>query len=218
MTNSLQELAVQSVLSRLFSAAAMDSYDGPPIPAGATARQRSDALRDAYLPISAQGGELLYALVRAARPETVVEFGTSFGISTLYLAAAVVDNGVGHVLTTELNEHKINTARANLSQAGLGAVVTVLAGDARETLVAAPEPIGVVLLDGWKDQCLPVLRLLENKLAPGAVVVADDITLPSMSDYLDYVRDPANGYVSVEFPVEDGMEISCRAAVPPSPR
>jgi predicted O-methyltransferase YrrM len=67
-----------------------------------------------------------------------------------------------------------------------------------------------VLLDGWKDLCLPVLRLLEDRLAPGALVVADDITMPAMAGYLGYVRDPANGYVSVAFPVEDGMEVSCR--------
>jgi len=73
-----------------------------------------------------------------------------------------------------------------------------------------PGPIGLVLLDGWKQLCLPVLRLLEPRLAPGALVVADDIDLPDLGDYLDYVRDPANGYVSVAFPVEDGMEISCR--------
>jgi hypothetical protein len=42
--------------------------------------------------------------------------------------------------------------------------------------------------------------------------VADDINLPSLTAYLEYVRDPANGYVSVAFPVEDGMEISCWTA------
>jgi predicted O-methyltransferase YrrM len=212
MTNSLQKPAVQSVLRRLFTAAAADRYEGPPIPADATARERAEALQNVYLPISAQGGELLYALVRAARPETVIEFGTSFGISTLYLAAAVLDNDAGHILTTEISEYKITAARANLAQAGLGTVVTILGGDARDTLADAPESIGLVLLDGWKDLCLPVLRMLENKLAPGALVVADDVTLPSMSNYLGYVRDPANGYVSVEFPVDDGMEISCAAA------
>ncbi|MFI6299395.1 O-methyltransferase [Nonomuraea sp. NPDC050790] len=212
MTNSLRNPAVQSVLQRLLAAAATDPEDGPALAADATALQRAEALQDFYLPISARGGELLYALVRAARPQTVVEFGTSYGISTLYLAAAVHDNGTGHVLTTELSEHKISAARANLAQAGLDAVVTIRPGDARETLTDVPEPIGLVLLDGWKDQCLPVLRLIEDKLAPGALVVADDTTFPSMAAYLDHVRDPANGYVSVAFPVEDGMEISCRAA------
>lgn len=67
-----------------------------------------------------------------------------------------------------------------------------------------------VLLDGWKELCLPVLSLLESRLAPGTLVVADDVDLADLQPYLDYVRDPRNGYQSVTFPVEDGMEISCR--------
>jgi predicted O-methyltransferase YrrM len=67
-----------------------------------------------------------------------------------------------------------------------------------------------IYLDGWKDLCLPVLRLLEPRLAPGALVVADDVdSHASMADYLAYVRDPANGYVTIAFPVEDGLEVSC---------
>jgi len=215
MTNTLCTPPVRTVLDRLFAAAALDD-NAPlrPIPGGslasATAQERADALEALYLPISARGGDLLYTLVRASRPETIVEFGTSFGISTLYLAAAVTDNGTGRVFGTEMNTAKIAAARANLDEAGLSDVVTILAGDARETLAGIPGPIGLVLLDGWKDLCLPVLRLLEPQLASGALVVADDITLPTMANYLDYVRDPANGYVSVAFPVEDGMEVSCR--------
>jgi len=117
------------------------------------------------------------------------------------------------VVTTELSASKIAAARANLAEAGLAGPVTILAGDARDTLSGLPGPIGLVLLDGWKDLCLPVLRLLESRLAPGALVVADDITLPSMAGYLSYVREPASGYVNVTFPVEDGMEISCRTGV-----
>ena len=64
--------------------------------------------------------------------------------------------------------------------------------------------------DGWKDLCLPVLKLLEPRIAPGTLVVADDVDLSDLQPYLDYVRDPDNGYESVTFPVEDGMEISCR--------
>ena len=84
-------------------------------------------------------------------------------------------------------------------------------GDALETLSTVPGPIGVLLLDGWKELCLPVLRALEDRLAPGALVIGDDSSFASMKAYLDYVRDPANGYVSVDVPVEDGMEISSRA-------
>lgn len=215
MSITLHTPSVRTVLNRLFEAAARDD-DRPPPPisgsvSSATALQRADALQDFYLPISAQGGDLLYALVRASRPATVVEFGTSFGISTLYLAAAVADNGTGRVFGSELNHAKVTAARANLDEAGLGSWVTILAGDAFDTLAGIPAPIGLVLLDGWKDLCLPVLRLLEPRLDSGALIVADDINLSAMADYLTYVRDPANGYISVAFPIEDGMEVSCRA-------
>jgi predicted O-methyltransferase YrrM len=215
MANSLSSPQVTSVLGRLFGAAGQDDDHVPAPPSGlsswsaASAAERADALQDCYLPISADAGKLLYNLVRSARPDTVVEFGTSFGISTIYLAAAVTDNGVGRVVGSELSARKVEAARANLSAAGVGATVTILPGDARQTLAEVPGPIGLVLLDGWKDLCLPVLRVLERRLAPGALVAADDITLASLGEYLAYVRDAANGYVSVAFPVEDGVEISC---------
>jgi predicted O-methyltransferase YrrM len=175
---------------------------------GAPAAERAEAYQDLYIPISADAGRLLYALARAIRPQTVVEFGTSFGISTIYLAAAVADNGTGHVYTTELSGKKIAAAQANLEEAGVAGPVTILAGDALQTLADVPGPVGLVLLDGWKELCLPVLRLLEPKLGPGALVAADDITHDGMAPYLDFIRDPVNGYVTVAFPVEDGMEIS----------
>src|SRR6201994_4274567 len=212
MTNTLDTPQTARALRRLFDAAA--ARGAAPRPADRqrwedlTAQDRADLREDAYMPISAEGGRLLYALTRAARPQTVVEFGTSFGISTIFLAAGVIDNGAGQVVSTELSAAKIGAARENLHQAGVDGPVTVLAGDARETLAGLPGPIGLVLLDGWKDLYLPVLHLLEPRLAPGALVVADDSTFPSVAGYLAYVRDPAHGYVTVSFPVEDGMEIS----------
>ncbi len=89
-------------------------------------------------------------------------------------------------------------------------MITLLEGDARETLAGLAVSPGLVLLDGWKDLCLPVLQLLEPRLAPGALVVADDTGMDSMQRYLKYVRAPGSGYENVAFPVEDGMEISCR--------
>lgn len=211
MTTTLQSPPVRTVLDRLFTAAHGDDDLGLEFPVGATAQAAADALESVYMPVSASGGELLYALVRAIRPTTVVEFGTSYGISTLYLAAAVADNGVGHVFSTELSATKIAAAQSNVDAAGLTKRVTILPGDARSTLADVSGPIGLVLLDGWKDLCLPVLESLEPRLAPGALVVADDNKFTSMGGYLEYVRDPANGYVSIDFPVADGMEISCRA-------
>jgi predicted O-methyltransferase YrrM len=217
MPNSLITPQAESVLSRLFAATeAQESGELrlPPPPAGlsswheASAADRAEAFQDVYIPISADAGRLLYALVRAIRPQTVVEFGTSFGISTIYLAAAVTDNGMGQVITTELSSKKAAAARANLEEAGVARPVQVLEGDALQTLAGVSGPVGLVLLDGWKNLCLPVLRLLEPVLAPGALVAADDITHEGMAGYLDFIRDPANGYISVAFPIEDGMEIS----------
>jgi predicted O-methyltransferase YrrM len=230
MTNTLTTPQTAAVLDRLFAAAeaqeaahaaaearaeeaARDGDAGPNRAAPAprerqTAQERADALADAYIPVSRTGGQLLYALTRAIRPTTVVEFGTSFGISTIFLAAAVTDNGSGHIFSTELSKIKVDRARQNLREAGVDGPVTVLAGDARETLADVPGPVGLVLLDGWKDLYLPVLQLLEPQLAPGALVVADDTSFPSVAGYLAYVRDPAHGYVNVAFPVEDGMELS----------
>ncbi|HET7742464.1 MAG TPA: class I SAM-dependent methyltransferase, partial [Mycobacterium sp.] len=97
--------------------------------------------------------------------------------------------------------------------AGLSDVITVLEGDALQTLADVDGPIGFVLLDGWKEFYLPVIKLLEPKLSEGALVVADNTNMPDTQPYLDYVRDPANGYVSVNFLARDtdSMELSCRA-------
>lgn len=140
----------------------------------------------------------------------MVEFGTSYGISTLHLAAAVRDNGAGQVVTTEMNGTKASAARDTFDATGLDDVITVLEGDALQTLAELRQPVDFLFLDGWKDLCLPVLQLLEPYIAPGTLVVADDVNLSSLGPYLDHVRDTANGYHSVTFPVEDGLEISCR--------
>src|ERR1700733_11901321 len=199
MTNTLASARLEAVLERLFAATAAQEDDQMPAPppglaswADASAAELADALQDAYIPISAEAGKLLYAVIRASRPQTVVEFGTSFGISTIYLAAGVQDNGTGRVLTTELSSKKVAAAGANLQQAGVAGPGTILAGVALETPADVPGPIGLVLLDGWKELCLPVLRLLEPRLAPGALVAADDNDHSNMADYLKYVREPAN--------------------------
>jgi predicted O-methyltransferase YrrM len=219
MPNSLTAPPVRPVLDRLFQAADQDGAQWvsmrerhPDGFAAMSAREQADAYGELYIPVSPEGGRLLYTLIRASRPATVVEFGTSFGISTIHLAAAVRDNGTGRVVSTELNAAKVARARANLAEAGLADVVTILVGDARETLADLPGPVGFVLLDGWKNLYLPLLRQLEPRLAAGALVVADDTVsmAAQMTDYLAYVRDPAHGYLSVSFPESDGLEITCR--------
>ena len=178
----------------------------------ATAQERADALSDVYMPVTPEAGRLLYALVRATRPGTIVEFGMSLGLSGLHLASAVKDNGTGRVVTTEMSAAKIATAKQNYADAGLAEVITVLEGDALQTLTGLDGPVDFVLLDGWKEFYLPVIQLLEPRLCPGALVVADNTNMPDTQPYLDHVRNPANGYVSVNFLARDSdsMELSCR--------
>ena len=221
--STLHDPRVAQALTRMFATAEQDdaAYERALAhrPQGyndTDAQEHADALSEIYMPISADAGRLLYTLIRAVKPKTVVEFGMSYGISTLHLAAAVRDNGFGHVVTTEMSAAKIAAARATFEETGFEDVVTVLEGDALQTLPkhldadGAESAVDFLLLDGWKDLYVPMLRALEPRLAPGALVVADDISFESVRPYLDYVRDSANGYEGVAFPIEDGMEISCR--------
>ena len=181
--------------------------------ASVSAQERADALSDFYLPVTPVAGRLLYALVRAARPTTIVEFGMSLGISAIHLAAAVRDNGRGRVVTTELSAAKVAAAKATFTQTGLDEFITVLEGDALTTLPTTSGPVDFVLLDGWKELYLPVIKLVEPRLSPGALIVADNTEMSDTQPYLDHVRDPDNGYVSVNFAAResDSMEITCRA-------
>jgi predicted O-methyltransferase YrrM len=218
MTSTLLDARVATTLDRMFAEADAqmpmlgELFGKDAVPGETDAQGRADALGEFYLPVTPEAGRLLYMLVRASRPDTVVEFGMSLGISAIHLASAVRDNGAGRVVTTELSAHKVAVASANFADAGLDDVITVLHGDAMQTLASIEGPVQFVLLDGWKDLYTQVLQLLEPRLAPGALIVADNTSMPGLAPYLDYVRDPANGYLSVHFPVRDAdsMEISCR--------
>ena len=216
MANTLQDPKVVTVLDRMYSKASnqmsllrerRDEFDRP-----MTAQERAEAMSDFYIPVTPEAGQLLYALVRATRPATVVEFGMSFGISAVHLAAAVRDNGSGRVVTTELSAPKIAAAKQTFAETGLDDVITILEGDALTTLADLEGPVGFVLLDGWKDLYLPVIELPEPRLPPGVLIVADNTNAADTQPYLDRVRNPDNGYVSFNFNVRDSdsMEISCR--------
>ncbi len=213
MPSTLFDPKVKRVLDAMHSAA--DEND-PPLLAKARGKQgtaRTSLLGEAFIPVSRDGGRLVYTLVRGSAPGTTVEFGTSFGISTIYMAAAVRDRGAGRVITTELLQSKADRAREYIREAGLLDLVDLRVGDALETLKDLEADVTVLFLDGWKDLYLPLLKQLEPKLAPGAFVAADDIHLfpDALKAYLDYVRDPVNGYVSVTFPEGDAVELSVRA-------
>ena len=166
--------------------------------------------KDLYLPLEPEQGGLLYVTARAIGARRVVEYGTSFGVSTLYLAAAVRDNGGGSVIGTEIVPEKADVARANFAEAGVGDLIDLRVGDARETLQDCGGPVDLVLLDGFKDIELEVLQILQPQLRPGALVFTDNIFTfkADNADKRRYVADPRNGFRAVVLPLKDGMEVA----------
>ncbi|HWK52419.1 MAG TPA: O-methyltransferase [Steroidobacter sp.] len=164
-------------------------------------------LKELPLPVSRETGALLYMLARSSRATTIVEFGTSFGISTLHLAAALRDNGGGRLITTEFEPSKVARARENLRAGGVLDLVEIREGDALQTLRAElPDTVDLLLLDGAKALYPDILSLVEGRLRPGALIVADNADFSP--EYLARVRSPANGYLSVPF--SDDVELSMR--------
>ncbi len=165
-------------------------------------------MKDLPLPVSRQTGALLYMLARGCRARAIVEFGMSFAISTIHLAAALRDNGGGLLITTEFEPGKVARGRENLRAAALEDLVEIRPGDALQTLAGElPDVVDLLLLDGAKALYPEVLRLVHGHLKAGAFVVADNADY--CPEYLAWVRDPANGYLSVPF-AED-VELSMRA-------
>ena len=163
---------------------------------------------DNFLAVSPEYGRFLYAIARACKATRIVEFGTSMGISTIYLAAALRDNGGGHLISSEMEDSKVARARANLEAAGLTDLADIRAGDALETLKDVGGTVDLVLVDGAFSLYLPVLKLLEPWLKPGAVILGENAFEPG---YQAYVRNPANGYISLGLPDEDrGNEFSVK--------
>ena len=183
-------------------------------------RLRKVPLATAAQPIVAKGyfgvfptvGNLLYLTARALDARLAVEFGTFFGISAIYLAAAMRDNG-GHFIGSDIDPNKVAGARRNLEEAGSSAFSEVREGDVLETFRDLAAPINLVLIDGDKALYLPVLELLKPKLRKGSVIIADNIRHPffvrkTMARYVAYMNDPANGFRSATLPISAGLEYS----------
>ncbi|VVE10735.1 methyltransferase [Pandoraea iniqua] len=208
---TLTESPLAPLLERLFTEADAtaraidwDALDGPDGSISRLMSSRTEYLelysrmKDFPLPVSRETGRMLYMLARSCRATSIVEFGTSFGISTLHLAAALRDNGGGLLITSEFEPSKIARAQANLVAGGLDDLVEIRAGDALQTLgTDLPGKIDLVLLDGAKPLYPDILRLLEPRLRPGALIVADNAD--SSPEYLARVRSPEHGYLSVPF-------------------
>lgn len=220
MTNTLTSAPVAPLIARLFAEAEANPPALAPAFAGISGDEQRRLLRsktdytelytrlgDFALPVSPAVGTLLYMLGRATVARNIVEFGTSFGISTLHLAAALRDNGGGRLIATEFEPSKIARAKTNLAEAGLSDLVDFREGDALQTLAEdLPETIDLVLLDGAKALYADILDLLEPRLRPGAILIADNVD--HCPDYLERVGKVANGYMSMPF--NDEVELTIR--------
>jgi predicted O-methyltransferase YrrM len=174
--------------------------------------------------------EFCYGLCRALGARRIVELGASFGVSTLYLAAAVRDNcgdsgkgpvgegpvGEGVVITTEHEPAKAAAARENFAAAGLARWIELREGDLRETLKTLSGPIDFVLFDIWTPMVRPAIELIAPYLRPGAVLCADNAAgtraRAGYADYFDYIADPANGLRTQTLPFEGGFEFTVKVS------
>jgi predicted O-methyltransferase YrrM len=215
--NTLTTAPLAPLLDRLFNeAAAVTSSalkDIPPAERTRLMHSKTDyldfyaRLKDLWLPVSRETGTLLYILARSSRARHIVEFGTSFGISTLHLAAALRDNGGGRLITSEFEPSKVARAREHITAGGLIDLVDIRVGDAMKTLATdLPDAIDLVLLDGHKALYNDFLDLLESRLRPGALLVADNANF--CPDYLARVRATGGGYLSTPFGGD--VEVSMR--------
>jgi predicted O-methyltransferase YrrM len=163
--------------------------------------------KDIHMPVSPETGTLLYMLARANRARAIVEFGTSFGISTLHLAAALRDNGGGRLIGSDFEPNKLAHARANLDAAGLADLVEICEGDALETLAQGlPATIDLVLLDGHKPLYARILALVAPHLRAGSFIVADNAD--ACPDYKALVRAPGSAYLAI--PIGDDVELTMK--------
>jgi predicted O-methyltransferase YrrM len=168
---------------------------------------------DKLVALDREKGEFCYQLCRSLRARCVVEAGTSFGVSTLYLAAAVRDNQVenGVVIGTEHEPSKVEVARENFREAGLSEFIELREGDLRQTLQDVGGPVDFMLVDIW-DVALPALERVSSSLRPGAIVACDNTTVAAdeYRDYFEFVNDPSNRFRTMTVPFQGGFELTVR--------
>lgn len=172
---------------------------------------------DKLVALDRDKAEFCYLLCRANGARRIVEAGTSFGVSTLYLAAAVRDNvraggGDGVVIGTEYEPEKAAAAREHFEAAGLSAFIDLREGDLRETLRQIDGPVDFMLVDIWVPMARPALELVAPRLRPGAIVICDNTAehWGAYAEYFAFLNDPANGFRTMTLPFGGGLELSVR--------
>jgi predicted O-methyltransferase YrrM len=159
--------------------------------------------------IGPETGQLLNIFVKSLQAPNIIELGTSFGCSGIWLgeAARATD---GRLTTMELHEYKSAHAREMATKAGLAQHIDFKVGDAVQMTAELPFALDFVFLDLWKDLYVSCLEVFYPKLNPGAIIVADNMQRPGGEDVMRYGRDirAKPGITSVRLPVGTGLEIS----------
>src|SRR5580658_7671930 len=164
-------------------------------------------LADKLYALDRDKAEFCYHICRTIDARRVVEIGTSYGVSTLYLAAAVRDNvratgGSGVVIGTEYEPNKASAARRHFEQAGLSGFIDLREGDLHETLKDVGGLVDFMLVDIWVPMARPALELVAPRLRPGTIVVCDNTEQyrAAYADYFAFLNDPANGFRTMTLP------------------
>lgn len=165
---------------------------------------------DKLVALDGDKASFCHRVCRAMGATTIVEVGTSFGVSTLYLADAVRANGGGVVIATEHEERKASAAKQNFVEAGLIDLIDLRVGDLRETLKDLTGPVDFVLMDIWTEMCVPAMTLISPHMRPGGVVIADN-TKDFAEPYAGYFELLAReGYSTQTLPFDGGLEFSVK--------
>jgi predicted O-methyltransferase YrrM len=215
-TTPIRDLKIEAVLSRLHAVAEAQEEEMELAARPANLKNTQwgpDFMKDKMIPVHREQGSFLYLLARSIRAKTIVEFGTSHGLSTIYLAAAIRDNhNDGEVIGTEFVPEKMAQAQRNLEETGLAGFARIWAGDARQTLKDLPNGIDMCLMDGFPPYSLEVFRLIAPRLRKGAIVVVDgtETLRKPQADFLAYLSDPANGFRYTELSFGDGTGLAVK--------
>jgi predicted O-methyltransferase YrrM len=165
------------------------------------------------LPVGAEVGAFLHALILARRPTRILELGTSYGYSTIILADAARTVGAT-LITMELADYKQAHAKAQLEKAGLASVVDFRLGDAVNLIKADPGPFDFILLDIWKELYTPCFQAFYPKLADEAIITSDNMITPEMARpdvriYREAIRAKPD-LQTVLLPIGQGIELSVK--------
>lgn len=175
-------------------------------------RRHAASVDDLLLHVGEKVARVLHSLAVARGAKRIVELGTSYGYSTLFLAAAAKQTG-GRLLTFDVAENKQAYARERLDEAGLADHVDWMLGDALDLLDDLKGPVDFVLIDLWKDLYVPCFEKLYPKLAENALIAADNMIYPEgarrhAAAYSAAVRGKPD-MESVLLPIGSGIELSC---------